>query len=169
MTIKANYRVTLNYILDGDTLDVTDILGKQYKTRARWIDAPETQKLNEIAMSSQETNQWLWGETSHSYLKQILQGKLLFIIPFELDKYGRVLADWYIDKIKISNNVQIKMMAAGMAVDYLPLERYNLTQKDLSIYIGILRNQYQARKNLLGIWNDPNFQIPSEWRKNKFN
>lgn len=157
-------KIIRHSVIDGDTLIVRDVAGNEYRTRARWIDAPETRKSGEISRSEADLNQWQWGERSRSYLAELLKDQPLIIVPHNTDQYGRTLADWYLGRIRRSDNVQAKMCEAGMAVDLLPFDRYTLSSRDLTLYVAILRGQYNARSKKRGVWADPDFVIPSQWR-----
>jgi|GEM_PF-686031 endonuclease YncB( thermonuclease family) len=151
------------YAFDGDTLSVK-INGQQMKLRAKWIDCPETQKPG-IPETEANLNQWSWGIKAKSHLLSILENQKLSVAICEKDMYGRNLADWYIGKPCIKNNVQVMMIAAGLATDLLPFRKFDLSDSDHELYMAIVKNQHKAWKDKLGIWSDENFQIPSEYRK----
>ncbi|CAD5988778.1 Putative SNase-like nuclease (plasmid) [Planktothrix tepida] len=155
--------LTPNFIIDGDTF-IAEYNGAATKFRARWIDAPEIQKLGKISTET-DLNQWKWGELSRRYLDHLIQGKQLTVIIHETDPYNRILSDWYLGR----SNLQLQLLRVGLAVAFLEprivYESRNLTKLDIILATRILQHQYYAIQSQKGVWSDAQFMIPSEYRK----
>ncbi|MBD3821509.1 MAG: thermonuclease family protein [Thiotrichales bacterium] len=157
------------FVFDGDTAQVSSTRGEQFKTRAAWIDAPEIgHRDNPDAIA---INQWQWGGASKEYLRLLLSGKHLLLVPIGDDQYGRKLAFWYASsklpvRTSLVNCIQIQMIAAGMACDFLPytgLEK--LSNFQITLFCRILREQRNAYIRRKGFWSDPEFLRPSKYRE----
>lgn len=72
----------------------------------------------------------------------------------ERDKYGRPVVWVYTPEGK---DVSAEMIKAGMAWHY----------KDYSDDENYASLEIEARRNRLGLWNDPNPVMPSDLRKNQ--
>ena len=70
----------------------------------------------------------------------------------ELDQYGRVLAELMTPS---GDNVGKRMLSEGLLVRY-PYQR-NCQAYDST--------QSLAKSQKLGVWSDPNFVLPYEWRR----
>lgn len=107
----------------------------------RCIDAPEK-------------SQPKWGAESLKKLLQLLPtGSDVTLNVDKIDLYGRVVAE-IITKAKI--NVNKKMVEIGQAVHY-PF------QKGCDAYADLEKT---AKKNKIGVWSDPTFQLPWTYREN---
>ena len=116
-----NFRVvSIDRVLDGDTIDVTIDLGfdlyKKERVRIAGVDTPEkrTRDLEEKALGIDATN-WL-----KSKLTETIKGEDELIIRTELKggvgKYGRLLGWLYVGEDTISLNE--KMIEEGYAWSY---------------------------------------------------
>tara|TARA_A100001388_G_scaffold178924_1_gene133970 strand:+ start:240 stop:704 length:465 start_codon:yes stop_codon:yes gene_type:complete len=116
-----NFRVvSVDRVLDGDTIDVTIDLGfdlyKKERVRIAGVDTPEkrTRDLEEKALGIDATN-WMKGT-----LEDTINGDNELIIRTELKggvgKYGRLLGWLYIGDEELSLNEQ--MIAEGYAWEY---------------------------------------------------
>ena len=116
-----NFRVvSVDRVLDGDTIDVTIDLGfdlyKKERVRIAGVDTPEkrTRDLEEKALGIDATN-WLKGT-----LEDTIKGDNELTIRTELKggmgKYGRLLGWLYVGEDDISLNEQ--MIAEGYAWEY---------------------------------------------------
>ena len=116
-----NFRViSIDRVLDGDTIDVTIDLGfdlyKKERVRVAGVDTPEkrTRDLEEKALGIDATN-WLKGK-----LEGAIEGDDDLVIRTELDggvgKYGRLLGWLYIGDADLSLNEQ--MIEEGYAWAY---------------------------------------------------
>ena len=116
-----NFRVvSVDRVLDGDTIDVTIDLGfdlyKKERVRVAGVDTPEkrTRNLEEKALGIDATN-WL-----KEKLESAVAGDDDLIIRTELDggvgKYGRLLGWLYVGDSEVSLNEQ--MITEGYAHSY---------------------------------------------------
>ena len=116
-----NFRVvSIDKVLDGDTIDVTIDLGfdlyKKERVRVAGVDTPEkrTRNLEEKALGIDATN-WLKKE-----LEDVLAGDDELIVRTELHggvgKYGRLLGWLYVGDEELSLNEQ--MITQGYAHAY---------------------------------------------------
>ena len=116
-----NFRVvSIDKVLDGDTIDVTIALGfdlfKKERVRVAGVDTPEkrTRNLEEKALGIDATN-WL-----KQKLEDVLAGDDELIVRTELHggvgKYGRLLGWLYIGDAELSLNEQ--MISEGYAHAY---------------------------------------------------
>ena len=137
-------------ILDGDTIHI-----KTYKIRLEGIDAPEINqqckksflKISSVIGFDIKRN-YSCGIISKKKLTDKINSKNLRCISTSRDRYKRYLATCYKNKI----NLNKWMVRNGFAVAY---KRYS---KDY------IRDEENARKNKLGIWNGT-FTRPENWRK----
>ena len=116
-----NFRVvSVDKVLDGDTIDVTIDLGfdlyKKERVRIAGVDTPEkrTRDLEEKALGIDATN-WMKGK-----LEETINGEDELIIRTELKggvgKYGRLLGWLYVGDDVVSLNEQ--MITEGYAWEY---------------------------------------------------
>ena len=116
-----NFRVvSVDKVLDGDTIDVTIDLGfdlyKKERVRIAGVDTPEkrTRDLEEKALGIEATN-WMKGK-----LEDTINGEDELIIRTELKggvgKYGRLLGWLYVGDDVVSLNEQ--MITEGYAWEY---------------------------------------------------
>jgi len=116
-----NFRVvSVDKVLDGDTIDVTIDLGfdlyKKERVRIAGVDTPEkrTRDLEEKALGIDATN-WMKGK-----LEDTINGEDELIIRTELKggvgKYGRLLGWLYVSDDVVSLNEQ--MITEGYAWEY---------------------------------------------------
>jgi endonuclease YncB( thermonuclease family) len=140
------WQVKEGSIYDGDTLRVVRGDDEQ-KIRFCGIDAPER---------SQEL-----GIEARDHLRSLVEignGELL-LVPVEKDRYGRTVAEVYVqDSKSTAINLNVQMVKDGYAWHY---ERYS---GSCPIRGEFAIAQKSAQKEGLGIWNG-NPQPPWEWRK----
>uniref|UniRef100_A0A5B7C3R1 Putative staphylococcal-like nuclease CAN2 n=1 Tax=Davidia involucrata TaxID=16924 RepID=A0A5B7C3R1_DAVIN len=113
------------------------ILARKYRIRLRGIDAPE------CGMP--------YGEEAKEELKKIVEGKCLTVRVYGEDQYGRVVGDVYCNAIF----VQELMLKKGMAWHYRAYDQ----RPELAKW------EKDARAKRIGLWADPNPQMPWDWRK----
>jgi endonuclease YncB( thermonuclease family) len=87
--------VRIHSIVDGDTIRIIHRKGV-ISSRCRWIDCPE--------MPSK------WGKEAKKYLEDLVDSnkELFFIEDYGADKYGRLLADWFIGSREL--NIQVELI-----------------------------------------------------------
>jgi micrococcal nuclease len=108
------YRAQLIRVIDGDTLEASIDLGfdtwVKKTLRLKGIDAPETR--------TKDDNEKARGLQAKAFLLDIMHrcdGQFI-VHSLELDKFGRVLADLFIDGHMES--VNFMLLNAGLAVEY---------------------------------------------------
>lgn len=131
------FRAALIYVYDGDTISVRSG-GVTYLIRLWGIDAPESKQPD--------------GKEATEYLKNLLKGGPLQIVPVDNGKYGRLVAKVYCGKIYIN----LQMIKAGHAWWY---KQYASDAKDFE------EAQRNAEQDKLGLWNSPDPINPGKWRK----
>ncbi|MCF3614137.1 thermonuclease family protein [Planktothrix agardhii 1027] len=101
-----------------------------------------------------------WGQEAKKFLEDLIDSnkELFFIEDYGADKYGRLLADWFIGSREL--NIQVELLRQGLAWDLLPLVRYNLPKRGILLCCDILMAQYEAYQGNLGIWGDKDFVLP---------
>ncbi|PSB49761.1 SNase-like nuclease [filamentous cyanobacterium Phorm 6] len=166
MLIANNgYSVLSKFVSDGDTLNL-NFQGEQFVARLQWIDTPETKKSTQNSTDYKIQNHWSWAERAKTALINLVHQKPLICIPIEKDRFDRWVCDLYINnKISVANNVQIALCKAGMAVSYLPYNRYSYTSRELAVIRGIITETANANRKKVGIWSEPNFILPNEFKK----
>ena len=135
-----NFRVvSVDKVLDGDTIDVTIDLGfdlyKKERVRIAGVDTPEkrTRDLEEKALGIDATN-WM-----KEHLEETINGDDELIIRTELKggvgKYGRLLGWLYVGDDVVSLNEQ--MITEGYAWEYDGVQNRK-TLKNYVKYVGLL-------------------------------
>jgi endonuclease YncB( thermonuclease family) len=166
--ISPNKRIkpTIKFVSDGDTLKL-NYDGQEFHSRARWIDAPETQKVGQFSDDPEVLKHWQWAVKSKDFLKGLLNNKTLIIIAYEQDQYDRWLCDWYVNTVSATNNLQLQMCLNGMCAYYLPFQYYDFpTTRELSLYTNIIKNCAKAHKMKLGFWQE-NVMLPYQIKQMK--
>ena len=137
-------------VYDCDTVKVAghDI---EIKVRLVGIDAPETSK------KKREPGQ-PYGRRAEKYLAGLVLNKIVNIKGYGSDRYGRIMAEIYID----DKNINLEMVKTGYA------EVYSGNPPR-----GLYMRKYQkaenwARTSGQGIWSQgDNYISPTLWRKSK--
>ena len=104
------YRAVVCYVYDGDTVRADIDLGFEFwarrkSLRLRGIDSPELRGETRVA-----------GLVARDYLRGLVHGKSVMIRSYKAGKYGRWIADIYLDGEEDSVNEM--MIHAGHAVPY---------------------------------------------------
>ncbi|MDB4639161.1 thermonuclease family protein [bacterium] len=139
----ASGPVTLFSVGDGDTIRIKDRTGTKVTIRLACIDAPET-------------SQGMSGKWSTRTLKEMIQGRSIFIKPQVKDRYGRTVGEVYVG----STNINIQMVREGAAFAY----RKYLNQCDKDAY---LKAESTAKRNRKGVWGPYQTQLPWEYRRSR--
>lgn len=138
-------------IYDGDTLRVTDGT-KEIKLRLCGIDAPEKDQPMGVA--------------SRDHLRALVdkgEGGQIIVVPIEKDRYGRMVADLFVDlgdEQEIHLNSQ--MVLDGMAYHY---ERYSSSCPQAEI---LEKAEAMAKEQSAGVWANPGAEKPWAYRKRRF-
>lgn len=125
-------------ITDGDTLTLL-LIKTQYKIRLAQIDTPEKRQP--------------YGNKAKQALSDLVFGKHIKAKIETVDRYGRYVADIYID----GKHVNAELIRVGAAWVY---KKYVKDKKLFDI-------EQQARKDRVGLWGLPEaYRMPPwEWRK----
>ena len=127
-------------VYDGDTITLLDKDMQQHRIRFYGIDAPE---------KSQS-----FGKRSQENLANMIAGKMVNVDVQAEDRYGRSVGIVYLDDVDINK----RQVADGYAWAYM--------QYGGEIYKN---DELRAREKKLGMWTDPNIEMPSEYRKRQKN
>lgn len=130
-------------VIDGDTIGVLHD-GKEQRIRLNGIDAPE--KSQAFGMKAKEfTATWLFDKT-------------VKVVPKEFDRYGRLVADIYIDAQNTHHEFGAwfnkMIVASGLAWHY---KKYSDSQE-------LANAEALAHKAKIGLWVDPAPVAPWEYR-----
>lgn len=137
-------------VYDGDTVKVAghDI---EIKVRLVGIDAPETSK------KKREPGQ-PYGRRAGKYLAGLVLNKIVNIKGYGSDRYGRILAEIYID----DKNINLEMVKTGYAEVYSGRPPRGLYMKEYQ------KAEVWARNSGQGIWSQgAKYTSPALWRKSK--
>ena len=137
-------------VYDGDTVKAVghDI---EIKVRLVGIDAPETSKGKRKAGQP-------FGRKAEKYLAQLVLNKVVDIRGYGSDRYGRILAEIYIEE----KNINLEMVKTGYAEVYNGSPPRGLYMKDYRTA------EDWARSSGQGIWSQgDNYISPALWRKSK--
>ena len=98
-------------VYDGDTITIAtkmpyDDNFYRFSVRIRGIDCPE--------IKSKNSNEKLCAIMARDFLKEIIFNKVAKLEEISYDKYGRILADVYVDDLNISE----LMISESLAVKY---------------------------------------------------
>ncbi|MBD2499884.1 thermonuclease family protein [Anabaena azotica] len=166
IAIAPNKKIkpAIKSVVDGDTL-LLNYSGQDFYSRARWIDAPETKKQGQSSNDPKVLKHWQWAVKSKGFLTDLIIGKTLIVIPYELDQYNRWLCDWYVNTVAATNNIQLQMCLSGMCAYYLPFQFYEFpTNRELNLYLGIVKNCAIAYKLKSGFWSE-SMMLPYDFKK----
>ena len=132
------YKVTVDRVIDGDTVDVDVHLGfnvvlSKQRVRLHGIDTPESRTRNK--------EEKVRGLISKEYLKNICESSSIRLQSKDRGKFGRILGVLYKDNETISINQ--KMCEEGYAVPYFggnkdELEALHMLNKQKLIENGVL-------------------------------
>ncbi len=165
MLVAGNgYNCLSRFVFDGDTLNL-DFRGEQFKARLQWIDSPESRKNGQNSTNPRILKHWEWAEKAKTALMNLVAGKSIITIPIEKDSFDRWVCDCYIGKVSAATNVQIQLCKAGVAVSYLPFNRFSYSSRELAVIRGIITETANANRKKVGIWSEPDFILPYEFKK----
>lgn len=130
---------------DGDTVRVQQ--GNRTLTvRLACVDAPEMKQAP-------------YGQQAATRLKQLIpQGKAVQLRPVTTDRYGRMVAEVYVD----GQSINLSLVQEGQAVVYR--EYLNGCAETQSQY---LQAENVAKQKKLGFWNQPNPVMPADFRSGR--
>lgn len=149
--IKTVYgRVTK--VSDGDTIHIQQSNGTKLRVRMNFIDAPETEKRNKKTGKISKPGQ-PYGEEALMALKSKIYGQEVKFDILGIDKYQRPFGIIYLD----DRNINQEMVSEGFAWAY----RQYLEAPYASAFI---KAEEQARREMRGLWQQPNPEPPWEFR-----
>jgi endonuclease YncB( thermonuclease family) len=115
------------------------------------IDAPETSK-------GKLTPGQAFGRKAEKYLARLVLNKVVDIKGYGSDRYGRILAEIYID----DRNINLEMVKSGYAEIYSGNPPRGLYMKEYK------KAEDGARSAGQGIWSQgENYISPALWRKSR--
>lgn len=129
-------------ITDGDTVKLLTVDKALIKVRLANIDCPERKQPYSARAKQFTSNQIFEKQVKLEYLKK--------------DRYGRYICNIIYDD---SLNLSKQLLKNGMAWHYV---KYSNDES-----LQVLEDE--AKKNKLGLWQDPNAIPPWDWRSNKRN
>ena len=127
-------------VIDGDTLEAHITGYGRERVRLSSIDAPERSQA--------------YGDHSRSCLKDILDNGDLTVKVKKTDRYGRLVANLYVD----GERVDVQMVQRGCAWHYT---RY--APASIPLYVAQLRAKAAGR----GLWASKGAIPPWDWRQKK--
>lgn len=146
--------VTIRYVVDGDTLAVTDSQGQEYKVRLIGCDTPES-------VSSDESRNCEEGKLASQYTKSLLsQGDTIYL-EYDMvhtDKYKRTLA-------------YVWLSEPTQSADKTYMQKYMLNAKLLaggqakSMFVG---QNIKYKTEFLEIEKDAQSKNKGFWQNNSF-
>lgn len=132
-------------VADGDTITVLDSNKKQWKIRLEGIDAPEAKQD--------------FGEKAKQNLAGLVFGKTVQVVTGKTDKYGRTVG-----KVTLAGrDINLEQIKAGLAWHYKAYEKEQSVE-DRKLYADA---ELQARDINAGLWAQPNFIAPWDFRSGK--
>ncbi|GLT89254.1 hypothetical protein SLE2022_072430 [Rubroshorea leprosula] len=114
-----------------------EILARKYRIRLRGIDAPE------MSMP--------FGNEAKDELVKLVRDRCLRVLVYEIDQYGRIIADVFCDGIF----VQEVMLKKGFAWHHKAFDQ----RLELATW------EKEAMAKQVGLWASPNPEKPWEWKK----
>lgn len=154
---KPTYSV--KRVNDGDTIVVLDG-NKNITVRFACMDAPEVPHTQQERYSRKlaDKNQFKWGIKAQNRVQQLVKqaGDRVVLTVTDTDQYGRKVSE-----VRLPNGtfIQQVLIQEGLALVYRP---YLKNCPSASI---IEQAEADAKKNLRGIWVDPKFTPPWEYRR----
>jgi len=138
----ATFRATLHRVFDGDTIDVVDEKGRQFRIRLSGIDAPERDQP--------------FGQRSGESLRRLLSAGPLYVDAVSVDRYQRVLA-----KVTCAGrDAGVEQIRSGFAWFYPWTD--SISQSDRVLYA---REEQTARSLQRGLWADRDPIPPWQFRR----
>ncbi|MFB2876149.1 thermonuclease family protein [Floridanema aerugineum] len=149
-------------VSDGDTIAVSQGDKSNVTVRFACIDAPEVPHSNQEKNSQKlvDKNQFNWGVKAKTRVQQLVNqgGDRVILNITDTDRYGRQIAE-----VRLPNGtfIQETLIREGLALVNRPYLRY-CPSKEI-----IEQAETDAKKNLRGVWKDPQFVAPWDYRRIK--
>lgn len=149
-------------VSDGDTLALTDSNGEKFSVRFACVDAPEIPHTNKEKQSRRvaDRSQFKWGKQAQERLQELVSGSgdRVQLEITDKDRYGRSVAEV---RLRDGTFVQEVLVREGLALVYSPY------LKNCPSKIFVQQAEGEAKVNKRGVWSDPKFIEPWEYRKQK--
>jgi len=155
------HSVTVERVVDGDTVHAVDSKNKTVKIRMQGIDSPESHLITDRGPVAQLP----WGkDASNSLQKLLTKGDKVELEDFGRDKYGRTLGHVVINGL----NTNIEQVRRGQAVSYFICEVGGCTKEHFEELHAeeIMAACKSAQKAGIGIFDpaNPLREMPFEFR-----
>lgn len=150
--LASAYPATLRYVVDGDTIVVSDRQGKEQHIRIAGIDAPEKAQP--------------FGALAKAHLAQALRGRHVEIDVRATDQYGRTVArvlapPTHCSTCGLTEDVGLEQVRAGYAWWYRQESRQQPAQEREDYALA----EEAARARHGGLWADVSPTPPWQWRR----
>lgn len=151
---------TVKSISDGDTMTVTTFQGETLKVRFACVDAPEVphSAVQRQSRKRRDKNQFHWGEQAKNRLQQLVNtgGGTVSLTITDTDRYGRKISE-----VRLPNGTLVQEVLAreGLTLVYRPY------LKDCPSSPLVEQAEATAKRQKQGVWNDPKFLPPWEYRQ----
>lgn len=149
-------------VSDGDTLTVTDRRGAEIKVRFACVDAPEVPHSARERTSKRAVvrNQFQWGVRAQARVRQLVEqgGDRVNLTITDSDRYGRKISEV---RLRDGTLFQEVLAREGLAVVYHPY------LKNCPSAATVEQAEAEAKQQQRGVWSDPRFEPPWEYRKQR--
>ena len=125
-------------IVDGDKADILQADKTIKRIRLASFDAPERGQP--------------FGKNATKYLAELIAGETITVKVQDTDRYDRSVCEVFDDD---GQRVAIKLVAAGLAWHYVKFAPND---------IELAKAEIEAREAKRGLWSDPRFVPPWDWR-----
>lgn len=139
-------------VYDGDTVAIKDDRGKEVRVQIAYIDAPD---MDDKTLEKQP----LYAESIKA-LSGMIFNKEVIIESLSEDKTGKVEGMIFLEKL----NVNVEMVRRGMAEIYEPV-RSNPSAFNKDYVKQLFDAENLAKNEKLGIWSNPNYVSPYNFRR----
>ncbi|XWK89807.1 MAG: thermonuclease family protein [Phormidium sp.] len=149
-------------VSDGDTIAVSQGDKTNVTVRFACIDAPEVPHSNRERNSQNlvDKNQFNWGIKAQARVQLLVNqgGDRVVLNITDTDKYGRQVAE-----VRLPNGtfIQETLIREGLALVNRPYLRYCPSREMIE------QAEADAKRNLRGVWKDPQFVAPWDYRRIK--
>ena len=152
VSLEGGEVVSLEEVVDGDTLLVRTAAGAQVSVRLLGVKSFDTKLEKDVTKT--------YGQTAMDALRRSLEGKPIRVLPHSTpkDKYGRSIATLFVDE----RDVGLELVKEGLALAY--------TVYPFPTMQMYLKEQELARSDRRGLWDNPDAvlradALSAEWRK----
>jgi endonuclease YncB( thermonuclease family) len=146
-------------VSDGDTLVVKDPNGENFKVRLACVDAPEIPHTKKQKSSNRpmDRDQFSWGVRAQTRVQQLVDqgGNWVSLKIIGTDRYGRKVAEV---RLRDGTLIQQVLLQEGLAKIYRSYLN-SCPSKDI-----VQQAEAEAQQQHLGVWGDPKFVNPWEYR-----